>query len=110
MKRDDLGYNADGTRSIVHVDDNSLVIERTQDVAPILDQNKAAQSNGFNANANMRHAAAIPAIVWQQWDKEFYQMHKRSLLGAPRKLKDKFMKAKLNDPDNRFLRTWQGKL
>lgn len=110
MKRDDLGVNADGTRSIVHVDDNELVLERTQDVAPILDHNKAAQANGVNTKAHMRHAASIPMIVWQQWDKEFFKMHKRSLMAAPKKLKEKFIKGKLNDPDNAFLRTWQGKL
>lgn len=99
-----------GTTQTIESTDDGLIVRTVQDVEPILEANKRAQADGVNLKSGLRHAAQIPAVIYHQWDREFYQMHKRHLLGAPRKLKQKFLKSKLNDPANKFLRTWQGTL
>lgn len=111
MRKEHLGDNGDGTSTTIHRNDGEFIIERTQDVAPILEQNKRAQLDGVNEKAGMRHAASVPMIIWQQWDKEFRERNQgRPLMTAPKKLKEKFIKLKLNDPANKFLRTWQGRV
>jgi len=44
----------------------------SQDVAPLLDHNKAQanHNNGWNADKTLRRAATIPAIVRQKWINE----------------------------------------
>lgn len=38
-----------------------------QDVSPILDRNKEAQSESFDKRSEMWHAASIPNVVLMEW-------------------------------------------
>ena len=42
-------------------------IRYEQDTAPVLDANKAQQSEGFDRRRDMWHAARIPAAVQMEW-------------------------------------------
>lgn len=108
--RESLGVDPNGVETRLHSKEGELVIERVQDVKGILDANKAAQAAGHNPKAAMRHAASIPPVVFEAWMKEFKQRHKKNYFAAPKSAQEAFMKEKLNDPDNKFMRTWQGKL
>ena len=87
--------------------DGNAVVRRVQDAAPILDHVKSAN---VNMKSGMRHAASIPMVVYEQWDKEFQQQYNRPLMSAAPEDRQKFMKRKLNDPDNALFRTWKGNL
>lgn len=97
---------ADPVETILHRDANQIHIERTQDVEPILKQNKARRMAGTKANTSksgdLRHVASIPLTVVEQWMKE----------GIDPLNPDHADKvaAKLNDPQNAFLRTGGGRV
>lgn len=78
----------------------------TSDIVPakrverILDANKAVRDNQ-NRQAQGRHVASIPPTIYENWKRE-YQTKKGH--GTWKQ----FLIAKLNDPDNKFLRTTSG--
>ena len=79
-----------------------LITTRTQDVEPILEENKARRNHGI-VGKDWRHAASIPNIIIEKWIKE---------KGVNVFNKDHMPKVKqlLNDPEWAYLRTWPGKL
>lgn len=86
-------------------------VKRTQDVSAIIDMNKADQNdrsfrNGFTTEGDMKHVARVPLLVLEQWAKEA-GIPKKEVYG--KKMND-VVRKKLNDPDNRFLRTGLGEV
>lgn len=89
----------------------SLNVKRTQDVAPILDFNKACQNdpdfrNGYTPSGDMKHVARIPLVVLELWYKEAG----RPAGGVYGQAMNEIIRKKLNDPDNKFLRTGGGEI
>lgn len=89
----------------------ALNVKRTQDVSGILDFNKACQNdpdflNGFTPSGDMKHVARIPVLVLEQWWKEAG----RPAGGVLGKAMNEIIQKKLNDPDNKFLRTGLGEV
>lgn len=83
--------NGDGTSTIVS----------TQDVAPVLERNKAmaGHNDGWSPSRELRRAAFIPNIVRQKWlQEEGWDAFRPDLYGEQ-------LRRKLNDPDWRYLRT-----
>ncbi len=80
-----------------------MVVHTVQDVAPILDANKAAydHDNRRWGNEPMHHVARIPLVVIEKMRVE---------KGIDLMKDEDAMKAFLNDPDNKFLRTKPGRL
>lgn len=82
------------------------VVETVQDVAPILERNKALQNaddRGWSPGHDLRRAAAIPDIVILKWRNEHgIDVFNRDHWPAVKKL--------LNDPEWRYLRTAPGTL
>lgn len=87
----------------MHTDyDGSLYVERTQDVEPIITNNKRVK-NDERPGKDMRLVATIPNIVIEKWlREEGINVYKKEHWSAVRR--------KLNDPDWAHLRTWQGKI
>lgn len=86
-------------------EDGSFTVVSTQDVEPILDANKAAQ-NERQTSDGFRRIASIPMVEIHRWIVED---------GAPvLKMNSHefgtFIKRKLRDRDNLFLRTVGGKI
>lgn len=75
---------------------------RTQDVEPILENNKRLQSEPQKADWG-RHEASVPMVIVEKWLNEEYERGNTSLrfLGPGF---DQFMDRKLKDPDNRAWR------
>lgn len=88
--------------------------KRTQDVEPILDFNKAMITeghDGYNPARDMRHVAKVPTVIYEGWQKEFCAKEGVARFGnRDRKRWMAFLKLKLNDRDNKFLRTIEGHL
>jgi hypothetical protein len=104
--------NVDGTFSEVtfNHDATEAVVRNVQDVAPILDHNKARQNESHNTKAAGKLAASIPHVIWTEWMREFRKTHGKEYGQSPNEVRQAFIKLKLNDRDNAFLRVWQGKL
>ena len=79
-------------------------IETTQDVAPILDKNKALQNmDGYTEHGiknEMWHFASIPIVVQLQWLKKYGPEHDPMKRGN-----EKLLFSLLNDPEWRYLKT-----
>lgn len=90
-------------RTRVHRDsaDGRLVIERVQDVAPILDTNKSLQGEAQSRRSDLKHVATIPNVIIEKWMMEegvpFLRMEGEEFA--------RFIRRKLADPDYRYLRT-----
>lgn len=86
----------------IHVDGKELTIERTQDVEPIIERNKALQSVEQKSDWG-RHIASIPNIFLEQWLNDEW---KRGNVGLEFGSDEfwKIVKRKLDDPEWQFLR------
>ena len=94
------------TKTILHSDDSEgkIHIETTQDVQPVLEENKIRRNLGefHNKIKDWYHAASIPLVVVQQ-------LVKKGIMHPHGAVKDKArFKKWVNDPDNRAFRIWQG--
>lgn len=85
----------------VHRDkaDRRIIFERLQDVEPILDANKALQ--GERQRGDFRHIAQIPNVILEKW------LHEEgaNVLAMGTHEFEAFIRRKLDDQDNAFLRT-----
>ena len=100
--------NTGVTKTILHSDDSEgkIHIETTQDVQPVLEENKIRRNLGefHNKKKDWYHAASIPLVVVQQ-------LVKKGIMHPHGAVKDKArFKKWVNDPDNRAFRIWQGNL
>jgi hypothetical protein len=82
------------------------IVETVQDVAPILERNKALQNaddRGWSSSRELRRAATIPDVIILKWRSEYgIDVFNREHWSAVKKL--------LNDPEWRYLRTAPGTL
>lgn len=96
-------------------DNKKMHVRHTQDVEPILESNKMAfdPDNKRFPGDGLHHVASIPIELLYKWAKEIgsysYDYKGNKTLDIISILNDeKFLKRKLNDPENRFLRTKPG--
>ena len=82
--------------------ENKFIVERIQDVEPILDNNKAL-ANEAQTMDGFHHIGEIPNVFIERWLNEEYERGNVGLhLGHPDFLA--LCKRKLRDPDWAFLR------
>ena len=84
--------------------DSVSTVETVQDVEPILEANKAAQSmgDGWTPSRDMRRVASIPLVIWEQW---ILETNGRLHNGMTKRERKRFVERKLKDPEYAFLRT-----
>lgn len=109
MKKHSLGYNWNGTQTIIHVDDNELIatdVQTGRANQAIVDRNKELRSLGRHPNraSHGRLAASIPITVYQGWRKEWETRHKDKWEWKT------YLTMKLNSRDYSFLKTNEMKL
>lgn len=85
-----------------------MVVRSSQDVDAILDHNKERENygisgDGYNADRSMRYVAEIPLILVEKWLRE-------EGLNVYRDDHWERLRAKLNDPEYRYLRTSGGRV
>jgi hypothetical protein len=83
-----------------------LLIHSVQDVAPILERNKAManHNDGYSPSRELRRVAFIPNIIRLKWlNEEGWDAYRPDLFGEK-------LVAKLNDPEWRHLRTAPGRV
>lgn len=106
-----LNYNYDfltGLHEEISIDDETgkMQIKRWGDVEPIIDKNKALQSNEeykhHGIKKGMQHVAHIPDAVILKWRTEGIDIFNKDHWQK--------IKEKLRDPDWKYLRTTLGKI
>lgn len=85
--------------------EDKLIIEKVQDVEPILEANKKAlnEDNNFTSEV-FNHVARIPIVCIEKWCNE-KGIKYNEFMGDTN-----LLKLFLNDPDNKFLRTKAGRI
>lgn len=86
--------------------DGLMVVERIQDVDPILRQVKelAGVNHGRSASGEMHHAARLPMVMVEKYCND-KGVSFRDFMGNP-----EHVKAMLNDPALASFRVWQGRV
>jgi hypothetical protein len=102
-----LGKKVGGVQTQARlVDENAETFEirHSQDVAPILERNKALalENDGYSKSREFKRVASIPNIVIEQWKSEGIDLYNPDHAAA--------VMRKLNSSDYRFLRTAEGTL
>lgn len=97
------------TEVSIDSEDGALVERRVQDVEPILEANKARQFDEawWSANKDMLLVAEIPFVIAEQWMREAGITPHEFLSLDPG---EGWLKRKLEDPENRFLRVYPGRI
>lgn len=83
-----------------HGADDDLLVRHEQNVEDILDANKREaidNPKGMRPGGNARKVASIPLVVWVELERQGIAQDQARL------------RRWLNDPDNRFFRTSQGR-
>lgn len=78
---------------------SDLVIKRTQDVEPLLDQNKRDANSGKNRKGHLREVANIPTIAVLM----FKQKHGLDVFNTEHRIA--ILKLIRTDPDYKYMRT-----
>lgn len=81
--------------------DGKVVIERIQDIETILDRNKFLQNEKQTWAGYWHHIGTIPNVIIEKWMNE----EGVNILKMPADEWGQFIKRKLRDPDNKWLRT-----
>lgn len=97
-----MSLDAGDIVTVPHFDraERKFIFERVQDVEPILDDNKRMQSER-QKRGDFRHLASIPNVILEKWMAE----EGAPVLRMGSKEFGEFIRRKLADPDNAFLRT-----
>ena len=99
-----LDKTKDGIVQTAETHDDKLVIKTYQDVEPILERNKRLQSveeyKRQGIKNDYQHVASIPLVLIHEWMKQGINIWDKG--DWPK------IKAKLQEPENRYLRTTLG--
>lgn len=83
--------------------EDTLILDRTQDVEPIIELNKRLQSEPQRSDWG-RHIGTIPNVILEKWLNEEWNKGNTTLqLFTPEF--EALIERKLNDPDWKYLRT-----
>lgn len=81
--------------------DGLIVVERIQDVETIIDRNKYLQNEQQTWAGDWHHIGSIPNVIIEKWMND----EGVNILKMPAEEWGQFIKRKLRDPDNKWLRT-----
>lgn len=88
----------------IFTQDGNLVVGRSQDCTPILEDAKRRHQDGHHGTADVKHAARIPNVIVEKYLNEngitFHEF-----MGNP-----VHIKRLVEHPDNSLFRIWKGRL
>jgi hypothetical protein len=82
--------------------DFDFVIQRTQDVEPIIEHAKALHNEGFHGSSDMKHAAEIPLVLVEDY------MNRNKISWHEFSNSQDHIKRMLQDPAMGHFRIWKG--
>ena len=88
-----------------HFDDNQVVINRVQDIEPILSNNKNmyTHNDGYSPSRELKRIARIPMVVLELWAKEI--RGDSNWWAIPEGERKTILREKLNSSEFRYFRT-----
>jgi len=92
--------------TIIHDNDDDITVQTTQDVTDIVEKNKKEYNQNtthWGSDVFDNKIASIPLTVIDE-------LNKKHIMRGFHVIDDKKFKHWLNDPDNRFFRTKQGRI
>lgn len=93
-----------GVISKLHLNGDNAILNRIQDVEPVIQYAKDARSIGATGSSEMRHAARVPAVLVESYcNRNGITMHEFMA-------NDDHVSRLLNDPAIAPFRIWQGKV
>lgn len=94
--------DGDVATTIHLTNDERLVIETVQDVAPYLERNRQmAKSDGYSKSREWQRVASIPNVIIEKWMRE----DGANIFAMSSEEFSKFIARKLADPDYQYLKT-----
>lgn len=84
------------------LDSSDLIINRVQDVEPILEHNKELRSQEQRSDWG-RHIASVPAVILEKWLNEEYARGNTTMRYGSQEFWN-MVRKKLDDPDWAYLR------
>ena len=94
-----------GTETTIHPDGKQFHVKHRQDVEPVLEQNKRAQTanDGYTADRSMRRVGSVPKVVLYEAAKKM-GISMKVALRSPELMNDLLWRL-FNDPDYAHLRS-----
>lgn len=86
------------------VRDGDLLVNRVQDVEPILENNRRLQTETQSRRSSFRHIASVPNVIIEKWLNEERARGNTTIRWGSREL-DELMARKLRDSEWAYLRT-----
>jgi len=80
------------------------IIERVQDVEPILETCKAFHNEGLHGESDMKHAARIPNVIIERYLNDNHITMQEFMNN------EEHIKRLLNDPSLSHFRIWKGRI
>ena len=93
--------------TLIHQDGRVLTVSRTQDVEPILEDNKRLAKEPQSRPVPLRHVARIPNVVLEKWLNEERARGNRTIQWGSDEMRQ-LVARKLADPEWRYLRVDKG--
>jgi hypothetical protein len=91
-----------GVHTQTHQDGKTTVINRVQDVEPVLERNKELQKIPQRSEW-FRHTATIPNVILEQWLQEEWSKGNADLTWSSKEF-EQIIRKKLADPDWKYLK------
>lgn len=86
-------------KTTLYFDEGKIIIATAEDVEPLVEANNT-QRNDVKPKGHMWEVARLPTTLYHRLREQF----------GPYKHNPTDWKRWLNDPDNRFFRTWHGRV
>jgi len=93
-----------GMQTQLHVKDDVMVVQNTQDCTPYLERTQALHKEGYHGSSDFKHAASIPNVVIENY------INQKGITFQEWMANPVHIKAVLNDPDLRAFRIWPGRV
>lgn len=91
-------------RTQIIQDGRELIINRIQDVEPIIENNKRLQAEPQDRKSSFRHIACIPNVIIERWLSEELRRGNHAIRWGSKEF-DGLIARKLRDPEWAYLRT-----
>ena len=96
--------NADGTETVVALQDGALITGTVQDCVPIAEAAKAKHNAGEFGSSDMKHAASIPMVFVEKY------LNDNNITLQELGRSQEHQKRLLSDPAIAHFRIWKGRL
>lgn len=96
--------NANGTKTVIGLQDGNLITGTVQDCTAIAEYAKARHNEGMHGSKDMRLAASVPFVILEKY------LNDNHLTLAEFQQSQAHQRRLLNAPENSHFRVWAGRV